>query len=140
MSTIELARDGRQVFYFTTQGDEVAKWTAALENTNGVNHEIIDLATVRDVDDSVHIPEVESIESFTPKVPSRDGHDHASYGDEIEVDSFNPHRGTGTAHLSYLVDGVETLQQLLELGIKHWGQLNNLVQWGNGDLSSVDPD
>ncbi|RLM91142.1 AAA family ATPase [Haloarcula sp. Atlit-7R] len=139
-STIELARNGRQVFYFTAQGDEVAKWTAALESTNGVNHEIIDLATVRDVDDSVHIPELESIESFTPKVPSRDGHDHASYGDELEVDSFNPHRSAGTAHLWYLVDDVETLHQLLELGIGHWGQLNNLLQWGNGDLSSVDSD
>jgi hypothetical protein len=83
---------------------------------------------------------LESIESFTPKVPSRDGHDHASYGNELEVDSFNPHRGAGTAHLWYLVDDVETLQQLLELGIEHWGQLNNLLQWGNGDLSSVDSD
>ena len=137
-STIELARNGRQVFYFTAQGDEVAKWTAALESTDGVNHEIIDLAAVRDVDDSVHIPELESIESFTPKVPRRDGRDHASYGDELEVNSFNPHRGAGAAHLWYLVDDVETLQQLLELGIKYWGQLNNLLQWGNGDLSSVD--
>jgi len=139
-STIELARNGRQVFYFTAQGDEVAKWTAALENTNGVNHEIIDLATVRDVDDSVHIPELDSIESLTPKVPSPDGHDHASYRDELEVDSFNPHRGAGTAHLWYVADDVETLQQLLELGVEHWGQLNNLLQWGNGDLSSVGSD
>ncbi|WP_254526118.1 AAA family ATPase [Natrinema caseinilyticum] len=139
-STIELARNGRQVFYFTAQGDEVAKWTAALESTNGVTHEIIDLATVRDVDDSVHIPDLESVESFTPKAPSPVSHDHASYGDELAVDSFNPHRGVGTAHLWYVVDDVETLHQLLELGIEHWGQLNNLLQWGNGDLSSVDSD
>jgi hypothetical protein len=39
-----------------------------------------------------------------------------------------------------VVDDVETLHQLLELGIEHWGQLNNLLQWGNGDLSSVDSD
>ncbi|UHQ96232.1 ATP-binding protein [Natrinema halophilum] len=137
-STIELARNGRQVFYFTAQGDEVAKWTAALESTNGVAHEIVDLATVRDVDDSVHIPDLESVESFTPKAPSPDSHDHASYGDELAVDSFNPHRGIGTAHLWYLVDDVETLHQLLEFGTEHWGQLNNLLQWGNGDLLSVD--
>ena len=53
------------------------------------------------------------------------------------MDSFNPHRGVGTAHLWYVVDDVETLHQLLELGIEHWGQLNNLLQWGNGDLRSV---
>ena len=136
-STIELARNGRQVFYFTAQGDEVAKWIAALESTNGVNHEIIDLATVRDIDDSIHLPSLESVESFTPKAPSPDGHDHASYRDELEVDSFNPHRSVGTAHLWYVVDDIETLHQLLELGIEHWGQLSNLLQWGNGDLRSV---
>ncbi len=139
-STIELARNGRQVFYFTAQGDEVAKWTAALESTNGVNHEIIDLATVRDVDDSVHIPDIDSAESFTPKAPSPNGHDHSSYEDELKVGSFNPHRGVETAHLWYVVDDVETLHQLLEFGIEHWGQLNNLLQWGNGNLPSVDSD
>jgi hypothetical protein len=139
-SMIELARNGRQIFYFTAQGDEVAKWTAALENTNGVAHEVTDLTTVRDVDEAVHVPDLDAIESFTPKAPSPDGHDHASYGDAIGVDSFNPHRGVETAHLWYLVDDVEALYRLLELGIEHWGQLNNLLQWGNGDLSSVEPD
>jgi len=67
---IELARNGRQVFYFTAQGDEVAKWTAALESTNGVDHEIVDLATVRDVDDTVHIPDTDSVESHTPQAPA----------------------------------------------------------------------
>ncbi|MWV38809.1 AAA family ATPase [Natrialba sp. INN-245] len=139
-SAIELARNGRQVFYFTAQGDEVAKWTAALEDTNGVNHEIIDLATVRNVENSVQIPDIDSIQSFTLNLPSPNGHDHASYKEALEVDSFNPHRGVGTAHLWYVVDDVETLHQLLELGIEHWGQLNNLLQWGNGDLLTVDSD
>ena len=139
-STIELARNGRQIFYFTAQGDEVAKWTAALEGMSGVEHEIIDLATVRDVEDSVQIPDLESIQSFTPSFPSPDGHDHASYGKALEVDSFNPHRGVGTAHLWYVVDDVETLHQLLQFGIEHWGQLKNLLQWGNGDLLTVDSD
>jgi uncharacterized protein YhaN len=137
-STIELARNGRQVFYFTAQGDEVAKWTTTLESTNGVDHEIVDLAKVCDVKDSVHIPDLESVESFTSKAPSPNSHDHASYGDELAVDSFNPHRGVGTAHLWYVVDDVETLHQLLELGIEHCGQLNSLLQWGNGNLSSVE--
>ncbi|RDZ49685.1 hypothetical protein C5C07_20170 [Haloferax sp. Atlit-4N] len=139
-STIELARNGRQIFYFTAQGDEVAKWNTALKSADGVEHEIIDLASVRDVDDSVHIPDLESIESFTPKAPTPAGHNHASYGDELEVDPFNPHHGVGTAHLWYVVDDVETLHQLMELGIERWGQLNNLLQWGNGDLYSVGSD
>lgn len=139
-STIELARNGRQVFYFTAQGDEVGKWTAALEDTNGVDHRIIDLAKVRNIDNSVQIPDLESIESFTPNLPSPDNHDHASYGKALEVDSFNPYPGVGTAHLWYIVDDIETLHQLLELGIERWGQLNNLLKWGSGDLLTADSD
>jgi uncharacterized protein YhaN len=139
-SAIELARHGRQIFYFTAQGDEVAKWAVALEDTIGVDHQIIDLATVRDIDDSVYIPDLESIESSTPELPSPDGHNHASYGEALEVDPFNPHRGVGTAHLWYVIDDIETLYRLLMLGVERWGQLNNLLKWGNGDILTGDSD
>ncbi|WP_330632891.1 AAA family ATPase [Halocatena halophila] len=139
-SMIELARNGRQVFYFTAQGDEVAKWTGALQSTNGVDHEIIDLTTDRDVEDAVHIPKLEAIESFTSKVPSPNGHDHETYEKELGVDPFNLHRGVETAHLWYVVDDVDTLHQLLEIGVEHWGPLSNMLQWGNGSLHAVNSD
>ena len=137
-SMVELARNGRQIFYFTAQGDEVAKWTATLHDTTGVDHEVVDLATVRDADDSVSIPELDSITSFTPAAPSTGGHDHASYGAELNADPVNPYQGVGAVHLWYIVDDIETLRQLLELGIEYWGQLSNLLQWGKGTLSAVD--
>lgn len=139
-SAIELARNGRQIFYFTAQGDEVAKWTTALEDANGVDHRTVDLATVRDIEDSVQVPDLDSIESVTPKPPGPAGHDHASYREALEVDSFNPHRGVGTAHLWYVVDDIETLHQFLGLGIDRWGQLDNLLKWGNGNLLAGDSD
>lgn len=139
-SMIELARNGRQVFYFTAQGDEVAKWTAALEDTNGVDYQITDLSMVRDVEDSVQIPELDAIELATPNVPSPDDHNHTSYGEVLDVDSFNPYRGVGTVHLWYVVDDIQALSQLLELGINRWGQLHNLLTWGNGDLHTVGSD
>jgi uncharacterized protein YhaN len=133
-SMIELARNGRQVFYFTAQGDEVAKWHTALEDTNGVDHQIVDLATVRGIDDCVQIPDLGSIDSYTPEIPGPDDHDHDSYGGVLGVDQFNPHRGVGGSHLWYVVDDVETLHRLLELGIEHWGQLDNLLKRGSAGL------
>lgn len=137
-SAIELARDGRQIFYFTAQGDEVAKWTAALEDTTEVDHHIVDLAAVRNIDDSVQIPDLSSINSFTPTPPQLDGHDHASYGDTLDVEPFNPYRGVDSVHLWAIFDDLETLQQFLEQGIERWGQLNNLLKWGNGNRLADD--
>ncbi len=139
-AAVELARNGRQIFYFTAQGDEVAKWTALLEGTTDVGHQVIDLAAARDLEDSVQIPDFSSVGSFTPSVPSPDGLDHSVYKSLLDVESFNPHRGVGTAHLWYVVDDVDTLHDLLQLGVKHWGQLENLLRWGNGGLRTVDDD
>jgi uncharacterized protein YhaN len=139
-SAVEIARNGRQVFYFTAQGDEVAKWTAILEDTADVDHEVVDLAGVRELEQSVHIPDLSTVESLTPSVPSSDGVDHRVYRNLLDVDSFNPHHGVGTAHLWYVVDDVDTLHDLLELGITYWGQLENLLRWGNGGLQTVGDD
>lgn len=40
---IDIAKDGRQVFYFTAQNDEVGKWNARLKDRH-VPHKVIDLA------------------------------------------------------------------------------------------------
>ncbi|WP_248909150.1 ATP-binding protein [Halocatena marina] len=133
-SVIALAQNGRQIFYFTAQGHEVAKWLDALTDTNDLNHQIIDLVTASNIDNAVQIPDLKSTESFTAAPPSPDGHDHASFGEALDVESFDLHRGVGTAHLWYVVDDVEALYQLLDSGIKRWGQLDNLLKRGNGNL------
>ncbi len=46
-SVIELARDGRQIFYFTAQGDELAGWNKTLDEVTDVEWTTIDLANVR---------------------------------------------------------------------------------------------
>lgn len=139
-STIELARDGRQVFYFTAQGDEVAKWAAALESVDGIEYREVDLASVRNIQDGVQVPDLGSIEVRTPDPPSPDEHDDESYGEALDVEPFDPHRGTGSAHLWYVVDDVETLHQLLDLGIVRWGQLENLLDNGRAELLVDDAD
>lgn len=139
-SMIELARSGRQVFYFTAQGDEVAKWLDTLGDIDDIDHNVIDLANVRDLDRTIHIPDLNEITAVSPDPPSPDGHDHGSYGTALDVPPFNPHHGPGTAHLWYLIDDIAVLHQFLELGIDCWGQLQNLLERGNGDLIIEDSD
>jgi uncharacterized protein YhaN len=137
-SMIELARDGRQVFYFTAQGDEVAKWLDALEDAETIDHRVTDLADVRNLNRTVPIPDVDDAIALTPDPPSPDGHDHTSYGEALDVDPFNPHQGVGATHLWYVVEDVELLHRLLELGIERWGQLNNLLERGSGNIVTKD--
>lgn len=135
---LELARNGRQIFYFTAQGDEVAKWLAALEDVDTISHHVIDLSDVRDLKRTLQVPTIDEVATLTPDPPSPEGHDHASYGDALDVPPFNPHTSVDGAHLWYVVDDIEFLSQLLSLGIECWGQLKNLLERGNSALISAD--
>lgn len=138
-SMIELARDGRQVFYFTAQGDEVAKWLAATAEAD-VECTEIDLASVRDLDGTVDIPDLDDIAEHSTTPPAPDGHDHESYRDELSNAGFDPRRGAGHTHVWYVVDDVELLYHILDLGITRWGQLRNLLARTDGSVLSDDPD
>lgn len=128
-SMIELAKGGRQVFYFTAQGDEVGKWRSALEDAEDVDYREIDLAGVRELDSDIHIPDFDRLSVHTSSPPTPDDHDHESYGEAIDVEPFNPRLGAGNAHLWYVIDDVGLLYQLLDQGIEQWGQLKNLLTW-----------
>jgi uncharacterized protein YhaN len=137
-SMIELARDGRQIFYFTAQGDEVAKWQAAVEARDDVEYNLIDLSEAREIERKIQLPDLDEIGDITPSPPSPEEHDHASYGEELEVGQFNPYTGAGTAHLWYVVEDIAALHDLLELGIERWGQLNNLIERGRNEFIPAD--
>lgn len=133
-SMIELAKQGRQIFYFTAQGDEIAKWQAALTDTADVEWTTIDLAEARGLDRTVHVPAIATMADLGPNPPDPDGHDRNSYAEALDVQAFNPYEGPGTAHLWYVVDDVETLHEFLEMGIERWGQLRNLLDRGRSDF------
>lgn len=139
-SMIELAREGRQVFYFTAQGDEVARWLAALEDREEVDHAVVDLADIQDADGHVDVPDLDDIADHPPAPPELDGHDHGSYRDELDVPEFDPRQGAGNAHLWYVIDDLDILYRLLDLGIERWGQLENLLERTDGSVISDDFD
>ena len=132
-SVIELARDGRQIFYFTAQHDEVAKWRARLEQS-GVPHKLIDLAAIRSESVAQTTPlQIATIEH--PQPPTPDGRDHMAYGQLLNVPGLNPGADNiGNLHLWHLVKDTDQLYRLLCSGISTWGQLRFLQEQGGAGL------
>lgn len=127
-----LAQSGRQVFYFTAQRDEAAKWTSALR-ARGVELQTFDLAALRGLpdDSSSAIPVATLSPESVAAVPVSEGHSHESYGQALSVPAIRPGIGTAAgAHLWYLVKELGALQRLLGFGVSTWGELENLVEHG----------
>lgn len=146
-AVLEIAREGRQVFYLTAQEDEVNKWAAALEDEgeadgegHALPHRFIDLAEARSLTDEQQAPKVELVADAAPldEPPAPEGMDHAAYGDALGVPPFDPREDVGAAHLWYLVEDPELLHQLLELGVERWGQLRALRE-GTTELDALIP-
>lgn len=136
---LDLARDGRQIFYFTAQGDEVARWERALEAAD-VAYTRVDLADKLGLESTIEIPELESIHIGANDLPDPDAHDHESYGEALDVPRFNPRDGASSIHVWYLVDDVAVLHRLLDAGIERWGQLKTVIDRPNATLLGEDRD
>ncbi len=126
-SVIELAREGRQVFYFTAQGDEVAKWSAAFANVDDVPCSFIDLAEAQGLSDHIEIPDLGASIAPFPSPPNPAGLDHKAYGDKLNPPRFDPRQPAGAVHLWYVVCDPKTLHDFLRLGVETWGQLKALI-------------
>jgi hypothetical protein len=122
-AALALARDGRQIFYFTAQADELVKWMSRLETQHAVDW------CVRGIQDGAAAdgPAMDW-PAQRPETPPPAGMDHSAYGRTLHVPPFDPWAdGVGGVHLWYLVDDVEALHQLLAMGISRWGQLEALA-------------
>ncbi|MDT8368619.1 MAG: hypothetical protein RQ745_05400, partial [Longimicrobiales bacterium] len=118
-----LAREGRQIFYLTAQGDEVAKWRSALDAA-GMAYREERLAPLPD-DDALPF-EWDVDDRVIAPPPDPGDLDHAAYGREIDVPRWDPRTGLGSLHLWHLVDDPRELHTLLTLGVQRWGALDSL--------------
>jgi uncharacterized protein YhaN len=139
-AALEICRDGRQVFYFTAQHDEVAKWRRFLDSCDDVSHRLVDLAEVRNFSESERIPPIEYERPEPIPVPSPNGVDWLGYGHRLGVPRPDPDGEPGDCHLWHLVDDLPTLYRLLNNGINKWGQLRTLVSYGRAVGISSDSD
>ena len=133
-ATIAIARSGRQVFYFTAQLDEVAKWKAILEQLGDVPHRLIDLAEARGLAATERLPLREITALPQPKVPEPTGLSREAYAALLQVPAFDPSkREVGGTHLWHLVEDPRVLHKFLSLGVNTWGQLRTLGRF-NSDV------
>ena len=120
---IVLARQGRQIFYFTAQHDEAGKWVAALEES-GTPHTTIDLDTVRGrraSTESVPLP-IASVAVLD--VPEPEGCTHDDYGARLRIPAFRPGiDAPDSVPLWYLVDDPGSSVASCRVASRTWGEL-----------------
>ncbi len=132
-AAVEIARNGRQVFYFTAQGDEVSRWESRLEQIPAderPSHMVIDLAEVRSNAGFERLP-VTASQPIRDRLPvaAPDELSRHDYANALRVPAIDPWQETlGGLHLWHVVADGATLHRLLEQDIRTWGQLAGLAQ------------
>ena len=126
---IRIAETGRQIFYFTAQSDEMAKWRAALQDSN-VPHREIDLAAVRGqaIAEAAPLPPPAPKPAPTPlPAPSETPHAWAVRAGIPAIDRYAP---VADAHLWHVVQDPAITAKLMDAGITTWGALAALLDAG----------
>ena len=134
-ATVAIARSGRQVFYFTAQLDEVAKWKSILEEAGDVPHRLIDLAEARGLAATERLPLRDVTPLPEPQVPEPVGLSRDQYAALLKVPAFDPSRAeVGGTHLWHLIDDPAVLHKFLSLRVNTWGQLRTLGEFNAATL------
>ena len=130
-AVIEVARTGRQVFYFTAQWDEVGKWRQRLEpgdapgtEDSAVPFAVLELPASPPPEDQISLPQTPPPQAVREP---REGETYEDYGAAIGVPRFDPWADTGHTHLWYVLDDAVVLHRFLSRRIEHWGQLELLL-------------
>jgi uncharacterized protein YhaN len=129
-TVIDLARDGRQVFYFTARHDERTRWEARLEESD-VEYSLQELTESDGHDPIAEPPTLDT--PGTIDVPAPDDDDHWTYRERLDVPTFDPRQGAASAPLWYVTEDSELLYRLRTAGIERWGHLRSLLEIGAGD-------
>jgi energy-coupling factor transporter ATP-binding protein EcfA2 len=127
-SVLELASLGRQVFYFTAQTDEVAKWKFLLEQYPSLKSRFIDLDSQLDHTIGKEIPKADAF-SLAVTVDAPADCNHQEFGNQIGVRRpilfpYNP----GSLHLWYLIEDLNLLFVCCQMRVITWGSLQRLAR------------
>ncbi len=139
---VEISKDGRQIFYFTAQGDEVAKWKHHLGSVNDISYKVFEITGEGDerlaYDD--YEPPFETFKLKETNIPEPSGKTHEAYGKELQVPHFDLlTQSIEKLHLWYLMEEPALLYNCLSLGIMYWGQLQSFIE-NNGTIQGLESD
>jgi hypothetical protein len=138
---VEISRQGRQIFYFTSQEGEVSRWESFLADKTDISRKVFRIGGGENEDylSGITIPGRQfGGAHLLEVVPNPRSLDHAQYGAALGNRNFNPMAdGSDRLHVWYLFDDQLIIYRLLKKGLVHWGQLQTYLQAG-GDMSEVD--
>lgn len=137
----EISKEGRQVFYFTAQGDEVDKWRYLLEGRQDVSLRVAEISepgtTAGKPGSGRQVSGVPAFE-FVHNIPLPENMDYNEYGELIGVPGFDILEDEVTGlHLWYLLDSSSLLYNCLSAGIRFWGQMETYTGHG-GKIDGLD--
>ncbi len=141
---IEVSKQGRQLFYFTAQQDEVNKWRQVMSEA-GVEGHFVDLAALRAEEQAAPLPEMMAHKTTTLNLSRHLDEPLADWGKRLQIPAWNPRQVLEDLSLWFLLhEEIELLHTLFNRGIKtvgHWityEQAGGLENWVNeSDRASV---
>lgn len=122
-----ISKAGRQVFYLTAQGDELAKWEQFLDAHPDIKGKCIFLSgkTADGADVITRASRDLSLNLLGDQVPEPGAMSHDEYGKEIGVPRFDLMRDeVSQLHIWYLTASTDFIYQSLKMHIVYWGQLD----------------
>lgn len=132
-ATIEIARRGRQVVYFTAQHDEIGKWHARAEQTpDAPALELIDFAEARGIANANRPAQIKWDRAIVEPAVLPAGITHQGARIALHVAAFNPwSEHLDGVDLWYVITDLAALTRLRQHGIVTWGQYRQLREHDN---------
>ena len=127
-AVLRLCRQGRQVFYFTAQAEEVAKWRRLADEHPDVECRFVGLpstAALVEVD-----VQATPADETTKRVPEADGMGMSEYAGAAGVAPWTGWDAIESLHVWYLLDTPAEVQACLRRGYAAWGQLASAHERG----------
>ncbi|MBT6847911.1 MAG: hypothetical protein HOA14_10900, partial [Planctomycetaceae bacterium] len=136
-SVLELASLGRQVFYFTAQTDEVAKWKLLLKQHSGLESRFINLDAQLDNAIGKEIPQADAF-SLAARIEAPEDCSHQEFGEQLGVRRpilfpYNP----PDLHLWYLIEDLDLLYSCIQIRVMTWGSLQQVMKHNASDVSFI---
>lgn len=130
---LQLSRDGRQIFYFSAQEEEIGKWLTRLQGED-MEYRFLDLQQIRQGQESQSFP-LRPETWQKRQTPSPEGLSHAEYGRVLDVPGLDPLlQSPQQTHLWHVVDDAGELYTLLRHGVSRVGEVQNLLRHGGEDI------
>jgi uncharacterized protein YhaN len=138
---VEISREGRQIFYFTAQEEEVVRWERFLAHKTDISRKETVLAGEEGevYATGLALPGEEFMRSpLLEGIPDHNGLDHERYGALLDKGHFDPMADSPDwLHVWHLFEDPAGVNALLKRGLTRWGPLQ-IYRKADGDMGGID--